>query len=182
MKFPIAESAGTEKVSAWLWPPESTNGPDGCDVTPAGSPVSASATVPVNPFRAAMEMDTAGLVVPKVALTCAGDTDKVKSLAEVTVNGSGAECVSVPLVPFAITAKLPAAADAGTASVTTWLAPPATAKGDAGDVVLPTGRPDSEMDTEPVKPFCPVAETVNVEAAPPACCVTLLGEIAIAKS
>ncbi len=87
-----------------------------------------------------------------------------------------------PLVPFAITAKLPAAIDAGTESVTAWLAPAATTKGDAGDVVPPTGRPDSEMDTEPVKPFCPVTDTLNVEAMPPACCATLLGEIAIAKS
>jgi len=52
--------------------------------------------------------------------------------------------------------KIAAATDAGTESVTAWLAPAAAAKGDAGDVVLPTGRPDREMDTEPVKPFCPV--------------------------
>src|SRR6267143_1183494 len=91
-------------------------------------------------------MVTAGLVVPKVPLTCVGDADNAKSLAEVTVNGSGAECASVPLVPFAITVKLPAATDAGTESVTAWLAPAAAAKGDAGDVVLPTGRPDRQRD------------------------------------
>jgi hypothetical protein len=33
-----------------------------------------------------------------------------------------------------------------------------------------------------VKPFCPVIDMVNVEAAPPACCVTLVGETAITKS
>jgi len=38
------------------------------------------------------------------------------------------------------------------------------------------------METGPVKPFCPVTDMVNVEAAPPACCVTLFGETAIAKS
>jgi len=100
----------------------------------------------------------------------------------VTINGSGAECVSVPLVPFAVTVKFPAATAAGTESVTVWLAPAAMVKADAGEVALAAGRPDSEMETGPVKLFCPVTDMVNVEAAPPACCVRLLGETVIAKS
>lgn len=99
-----------------------------------------------------------------------------------TIKGRGAECLTVPLVPFAITVKLPAVTDAGTESVTAWLAPAARVKSDAGEVVLAAGRPDREMDTEPVKPFCPVIDMVNVEAAPPACCVRLVGEIATVKS
>jgi hypothetical protein len=141
-----------------------------------------SVTVPVKPLSAATEIDAAGLIDPKVAPTWAGDTDTAKSLAGVTISGRREECVSVPLVPLAVTVKLPAATDAGKESITTWLDPAATEKPDAGDVVLVAGRPSSETDTEPVKPFCPAIDTVNVEAAPPACWVRLLGETVMAKS
>jgi len=100
----------------------------------------------------------------------------------VTINGSGAECVSVPLVPFAVTVKVPAATAAGTESVTVWLVPDATEKAEVGEVVLAAGKPDSEMETGPVKPFCPAIDTVKVEGAAPACWVRLVGEMAIVKS
>jgi len=75
----MAEDAGTEKVSAWLWPSASTNGPAGCAVTPGGKPESMRVTVPVKPFSAVTETDAAGVVVPKVAATWGVDTDKAKS-------------------------------------------------------------------------------------------------------
>jgi hypothetical protein len=48
---------------------------------------------------------------------------------------------------------LPLAADAGKARVTVWLLPAVTLKGDAGEVVVPAGRPESVTCTEPLKPF-----------------------------
>jgi len=140
-------------MTAWLWPSASTKGPGGCEVTPGGSPESVSVTVPVKPFSAVTEMEAAGLVVPKVAPTWAGDTDTAKSWAGVTIKGSGAECVSVPLVPLAVTVKLPAATDAAQqASRFGWLLPQRRSRMRETWCSQQAGR-ESETDTEPVKPF-----------------------------
>ncbi len=66
-------------VTDWLAPAAIINGLDGCEVDPAGNPESVIAVEPVNPFDAVTEIETAGLAVPKVALTCAGVMETVKS-------------------------------------------------------------------------------------------------------
>ena len=48
---------------------------------------------------------------------------------------------------------MPIAAAAGKARVTVWLLPAVTLKGDAGEVVVPAGRPESVTCAEPLKPF-----------------------------
>ncbi len=56
-------------VTGWLAPAAMINGLDGCEVDSAGNPESVIVVEPVNPFDGVTEIETAGLAVPKVALT-----------------------------------------------------------------------------------------------------------------
>ena len=116
-----------------------------------------------------MEMESCAAPPTGFTISRAGEIDRLKSAAEVTVKPSGAEWDSTPLVPFTDTWKLPAATCAGIVSVTAWLFPAATTKGEGGEVVLPEGSPLNDTLTEPVNPFWPLIETLNCEVAPPAC-------------
>ena len=70
---------------------------------------------------------------------------------------------------------------AGTDSATVWLLPAATLNGEAGEVVVPVGNPESVTAAEPVNPFKPVIEAVKVELDVPAPVVTALGDRAMLK-
>ena len=70
---------------------------------------------------------------------------------------------------------------AGTDSATVWLLPAATLNGQAGEVVVPVGNPESVTAAEPANPFKPVIEAVKVELDIPAPVVTALGDRAMLK-
>ena len=70
---------------------------------------------------------------------------------------------------------------AGTDSATVWLLPAATLNGEAGEVVVPVGNPESVTAAEPANPFKPVIEAVKVELDVPAPVVTALGDRAMLK-
>jgi hypothetical protein len=57
-----------------------------------------------------------------------------------------------------------------------------TVNGEAGEVVVPAGNPESVTSTEPLKPFCPATEAVKVEPDDPALAVSAIGERARLKS
>lgn len=77
---------------------------------------------------------------------------------------------------------MPLAAVAGKARVTVWLLPAATLNGDAGEVVVPAGKPVSVSCAEPLKPFWPVIETLKVVLDVPGLAVIALGDSTILKS
>lgn len=66
-------------VTDWLFPLATVKELAGCEVDPEGNPESVIVVVPVNPFTEATEIEMGGLVVPKVALTCAAERERVKS-------------------------------------------------------------------------------------------------------
>src|ERR1700730_15442920 len=91
----------------------------GFAVTPAGSPVIATATVPANEFTPAAVTLTATPAPPATTVTDAGGTASVKSgpgaaMVAVTV----AEWLRAPDVPVKVTMALPAAAVAEAVTIT----------------------------------------------------------------
>src|SRR6266581_3880616 len=77
--MPIADEEEMEKLNDWLPPAVIVNGPEGCVVDPTGNPERVTVTEPVNPFTAATATEMFGVEFPKVVLSCAGDTERVKS-------------------------------------------------------------------------------------------------------
>ena len=139
-------------------------------------------TASVNPFSPLTETVKAGLTPPIVAATCAGEMDRLKSFAAVTVKFNLAACASPPLFPCTVIVATPAVADAGILSVTFWPAPAAIVKGAAGELVVPEGNPANDTLTAPENPFMPVTVIPTGVLVPPACCVMSAGEALIVKS
>src|ERR1700675_3779570 len=152
LKMPTADAAGTLTVTSWLAPSGTVKGLAGWVVAPAGSPLMLKVTASVNPFSPLTETVKAGLTPPIVAATCAGEMDRLKSFAAVTVKFNLAACASPPLFPCTVIVATPAVADAGILSVTFWPAPAAIVKGAAGELVVPEGNPAHYMLTAPDNP------------------------------
>jgi len=85
-------------------------------------------------------------------------------------------------VPLTVKGKMPGETVAGTDTLTVWLLPGATVKGETGDVLAPAGNPESATVTESEKPLLPAIDTEKFESEPPAVTVTADGDGTILKS
>src|SRR5207249_2012726 len=127
-------------------------------VAPAGSPLTLSATVPVNPFGAAVE-PVSFPTRRSSDLGDAGVADTVKSGGGFTVSVTVAVRVTVPLVPVIVRVAGPTGVVC--AVVTVSVAVPAPAIDDGANVaVAPAGSPLTLSATVPVNPFSTAVETV----------------------
>jgi hypothetical protein len=156
----------------------------GLAVTPAGRPLIATETVPVNEFSAVAVTLTWEPAAPGVSVSDAGDTASVKS-----GGGAGAEMVaatvtewlSIPDVPVRVNVALLAAALAA-ALIVTLCAVPGVKVSVAGCAVTPVGNPVIATFTSPAKPFAGTAFTLICCPAPPGASVTSAGEEVRLKS
>ena len=90
---------------------------------------------------------------PALAVMLAGDSVMPKSCSECTDRARFPECVSPAEVPLAVTVKLPLGIISGMERARVWLLPALTAKGEAGEVVTPTGNPERVTVTGSLNPF-----------------------------
>ena len=96
-------------------------------------------------------------------LKLAGDVEREKFAAAMTVNGTVVEFDSIPEVPVTVTGRVPVAAPEDAVSVNRDV----VAAGFGLNVaVTPLGKPDAVKVTLPLKPFCGVTAMV-VEIAVP---------------
>jgi hypothetical protein len=92
---------------------------DGEHVVPDGNPLTVTETDPEKPFEPVIEMVTGALVVPACVLTDEVETETEKSGGiAVVVRLSGLEWLRFPLVPWTVSAAVPAEAFAGTTNDT----------------------------------------------------------------
>jgi hypothetical protein len=137
---------------------------EGFAVTPVGSPVIATATVPVKELTAVAVTVTGEPVAPAVRVRDVGDAVSVKSgggggvvtMVAVTV----VEWLRAPEVPVRVSVALPAAV-VGAAVIVTFCALPGVRVSDAGCAVTPAGRPVMATVTVPVNPLAGVAFTLT---------------------
>jgi hypothetical protein len=126
----------------------------GFAVTPVGSPVIVTETVPLKEFNAVASRLTGEPVAPAAMVSDVGDTASEKSgdgAAEI-VSATVAEWLRVPEVPVNVTVALLAAAVEAAVSVT-FCAVPGFNISVAGLAVTPVGSPLTATVTIPVKPF-----------------------------
>jgi hypothetical protein len=156
----------------------------GFAVTPEGSPVIVTATVPLKEFTAVARTLTFEPVAPATRVRDVGDTVSVKSGggggAE-TVTATVAEWLRAPDVPVKVTVALPAAAE-GAAVRVTFCAVPGVNESVAGLAVTPEGSPVIATETLPLKEFAAVARTLTFEPAAPATRVSDVGDTVSEKS
>jgi hypothetical protein len=149
----------------------------GLAVTPVGSPVMATETVPLKEFNAVARTLTFEPVAPATIVSDVGDTVSEKSGdggAAETVSATVAEWLRVPEVPVIVTVALPATAVEAAVSVT-LCAVPGVNVSVVGFEVTPVGSPASATETIPVKPFAGTALTLICWPAPPETIVTVPG-------
>ena len=155
-------------VTFWAVPGVSVKAA-GAAVTPTGSPVRATATVPEKPLTA-LAVTLIGIpAAPAVRLRDAGDAVSVKSgLAEAAtmVRATSAEWLREPDVPDKVSIALPAEADEEAVMVTCWIVPGVRVSV-AGVAVTPAGSPVRVTATGLEKPLTALAETfIGIPAAP----------------
>ncbi len=134
----------------------------GFAVTPVGSPLMATETVPLKEFIAVARTLTGEPVAPATIVSDVGETVSEKSGgggAAETVNATVAEWLSFPDVPVSVTVALPVAAVVPAVSVTVCAAPGVNERV-AGLAVTPVGNPLMATATVPVKPFNGTALTL----------------------
>lgn len=142
---------------------------DGCAVTPAGSPVIATATGLLKELTAVAVTLTWEPTAPAVRAAEVGDAVRVKS-----GGGGGAEIVaamvaewlSAPEVAVRVRVTLPATAVAAAVSAI-FCAVPGTSVRVAGCAVMPVGSPVIARVTVPVNPFAGLAFTLICCPTPP---------------
>ena len=135
----------------------------GLAVTPAGSPVTVTETVPVKEFRAVALTCTAEPVAPAVKDSDVGATESEKSGgggAAETVREALAAWLSVPEIPVNVMTLLPVAAVDAAVRVM-FCEMPGVSDRVAGLAVTPVGNPLMATDTFPVKEFTAVARTLT---------------------
>ena len=138
-------------------------------VTPEGSSVMDTATVPLKELIAVARTLSWEPALPAVRASDEGEMLSEKSVAggaAAMVAATVAEWLSVPEVPVRVMVELPAAAVAA-AVISTVCAAPGVKVNFAGFAVTPAGRPEIVTATVPVKPFCEAALTLIVCAWPP---------------
>jgi hypothetical protein len=155
----------------------------GLAVTPAGSPVIAMFTVPVNEFTAVAVTLTKPLAPPAASVAEVGASVSVKSGggAPCTVSARGAMCVRLPDVPVNVSVDVEDAAVLAAVSVTVC-AIPGERLNVAGLAVTPAGSPVIAMFTVPVNEFTAFAVTLTKLLAPPAASVAEVGARVSVKS
>ena len=156
----------------------------GLAVTPEGSPVIATATVPLKEFTAVARTLSFEPVAPATIVRDVGDTASEKSggggdaeMAKATV----AEWLRVPDVPVRVTVALPDAATEAAVSVT-FCAVPGVKESVAGLAVTPEGSPVIATATIPVKPLAGTAFTLIFCPWLPATIATVAGAAVSEKS
>jgi len=156
----------------------------GLAVTPAGSPVIATVTVPLKEFIAVSRTLTGEPAAPETMVSDVGDTVSEKSGksegAEI-VTAMVAEWLSVPDVPVRVTVGLPSVA-AEEAVMVTFRAVPGVSESVAGLAVTPEGSPVIVSVTIPVKPFAATAFTLTGCPILPATSATVVGVAVKEKS
>jgi hypothetical protein len=155
---------------------------DGEQLTPLGSPVTATETAPEKPFEPATDTVTGALTVPACALTDEGVAEMEKSAAAVMVRLIVALWLRLPFVPFAVSVTVPAVALAGTTNETCTEDPALIVREHDGEQLTPLGSPVTATETAPAKPFEPAIETVTGALVVPVCALTDDGETEIEKS
>ena len=144
--------------------------------TPAGIPEALTVTVPVKPFCAASVIALIALP-PGETARAAGEADRVKVGAVVTVRATDVLAVSAPDVPVMVTVEAPAAAVEAAVKVTT-LTPVALAAPKVA--VTPLGSPDAARATVAANPFwAPTA--MELVALEPVATLKLAGVAASVK-
>jgi hypothetical protein len=142
---------------------------EGLAVTPAGSPLMAIATVPVNLLTAPALTVTVEPAAPAVRLNDVGETAKVKSgvaAAAAMVRATFAEWLSVPEVLVKVSVAFPAAVEEAAVRVT-CCAVPGVRVSIAGLAVTPAGSPLSVTATRLEKPLTALAVTeIGTPVAP----------------
>jgi hypothetical protein len=157
----------------------------GLAVTPVGSPVIVTETVPLKEFNAVARRLTGEPVTPATIVSDVGETASEKSGAAggaaETVNATVAAWLRVPDVPVRVTVALPAAIVEAAVSVT-FCAVPGVNVSVAGLAVTPVGSPVMATATVPLKEFNAVANTLTFEPAAPATIASDVGETVSEKS
>jgi hypothetical protein len=142
----------------------------GFAVTPAGSPLIATVTIPVKPFDGTAFTLTTCPAPPATTEIAEGVTDSEKSgvaaFAE-TVAVTIAEWLRLPEVPVKVRVAFPAEAVEAAVKVT-FCAAPGVKVSIAGLAVTPPGNPLIATVTIPVKPFDGTAFKLTTCPAPPA--------------
>lgn len=133
-------------------------------VTPAGKPVTASVTLPVNPFTSVTVMVSVPLP-PCATVRAAAEGAIVKVGWAVTVSEIEVVALSVPEVPVIVIGYVPATVVAATVKVTT-LVPVAGLV--PNTVVTPAGKPVAASVTLPANGLTSVTVMVSVLLAPSA--------------
>src|SRR5579875_548185 len=144
-------------------PPALTDAGLNVPVAPAGSPLTLSPTVPVNPFTAPV-FTVYVVLLPAFTVCALGAAEIVKS-GVFTVKLTVAVCVSVPLVPVIVSVYVPAAVLLPVATVSVAL-PPALTDVGLNVPVAPAGSPLTLSPTVPVNPFTAPVFTVYVVLLP----------------
>jgi hypothetical protein len=143
-------------------------------VTPLGKPDADKLTLPLKPFCGVTVIVLAPLA-PWVIVTLLGDAEiaKFTTGAGFTVSETVVVFVKLPEVPVMVTVTVPVAAVLLEVSVKVLVLVVLLGLKEA---VTPTGKPDADKLTLPLKPFCGVTEMLLAPLAPCAI-VTLLGEL-----
>ena len=135
-------------------------------VVPLRMPEADKFTPELNPFVGVMVMAVVPLLL-RVMLRLAGDADKLKLGAGVTVSEIVVDLFRLPLTPLMVTVKVPVAALLPAVRVNVLV--PVVLTG-LKDAVTPLGRPEADKLTAPLKPFAGVIMILLVTWLP---CATL---------
>ena len=131
-------------------------------VTPLGRPEADKVTAPLKPFWGVIVM-VLDRLVPCVMLRLAGDADRLKFGAVVTVSVSVVVLVKLPEVPERVTVNVPVVAVLVAVNVKVLVVLTGFVLNDA---VTPLGRPDADNVTAPLKPFRALTVIVLVPVFP----------------
>jgi len=147
-------------------------------VTPPGRPEADKLTLPLKPFCGVTVIVLAPLV-PCVTVKLLGEAEIVKfaTRAGFMVSETVVVFVKLPEVPAMVTVTVPVAAVLLEVSVKVLVLVVLLGLKDA---VTPTGKPDADKLTLPLKPFCGITEMLLAPLAP-CTIVTLLGELETEK-
>ena len=140
-------------------------------VTPLGSPVADSTTLPLKPFSALTVMVLVPLE-PCVMVRLLGELESVKFGGGLTVSDTVVAFVKLPAVPVMVTVTVPVVALllAKRVKVLVLVALPGL-----NDAVTPLGSPEADKATLLLKPFCGVTVIV-LAPLPPSTMVKLPGD------
>jgi hypothetical protein len=143
-------------------------------LTPAGSPLAVKRTVLLKPYSGLTEIVLLTFP-PPTNMMLAGAAERMKLGAGVTVSEIVAVLLAAPALAVMVRVAALGAAFAATLRVSVLVR-----LVDAGlnDPVTPAGKPETESDTFPLKPFCG-ATVMVLEPEPPCRIVRLTGDAVI---